>query len=384
MTVIPTRRVLIILLTLLMAGGVGLWYWTARSESRHERYKTQPIDRGDIVQNISANGTLNPVVLVNVGTQVSGTVYKLFADFNDRVKEGQILVELDPSLFQAQLHQSEASVLNAQVALTVAQNKMARNVALKEQGFISPDALDVIVQQLEAARAQLAVNRAQLARDRTSLNYTIIRSPISGVVIARNVDIGQTVAASFQTPTLFQIAKDLRQMQIDTSVAEADIGHLHLGQTVNFTVDAFQDREFTGTVEQVRLNPTIQQNVVSYNVIVAVSNDDGVLLPGMTANVRFTVNQKKAVLRVPNAALRYKPSGDDADAAMPSAKPPGKHVLYRLEDGKPIAISIKTAVSDNNYTEVLEGDIKEGDKVIVREVGEKGEKSGSKLRFRMF
>ena len=191
------------------------------------------------------------------------------------------------------------AVLNAQVALRVAENKMARNVALKEQGFISPDALDVFEQQLEAARAQLAVSKAQLGRDRTSLNYTIIRSPISGVVIARNVDIGQTVAASFQTPVLFQIAKDLKQMQIYTSVAEADIGHLNLGTPVTFTVDAFQDREFRGVVGQVRLNPTILQNVVSYNVIVNVSNDDGLLLPGMTANVRFTVNQKKAVLRAP-------------------------------------------------------------------------------------
>jgi len=364
--------------------GAGLWYLATKSESRHERYKTQPIDRGDIIQNISANGTLNPVVLVNVGTQVSGTVYKLFADFNDQVKKGQILVELDPSLFEAQLRQSEASVLTAQVALKVAENKMVRNVALKEQGFISPDALDVVTQQLEAARAQLAVSSAQLARDRTSFNYTIIRSPISGVVIARNIDVGQTVAASFQTPTLFQIAKDLRQMQIDTSVAEADIGHLHLGQTVNFSVDAFQDREFTGTVEQVRLNPVIQQNVVSYNVIVAVSNDDGVLLPGMTANVRFTVNQKKGVLRVPNAALRFKPAGEDADTAAAAARPPGKHMLYRLEDGKPVSINVKTGVSDNNYTEILEGDVAEGDRIIVRDVGEKGEKSGSKLKFRMF
>jgi HlyD family secretion protein len=362
----------------------GLWYWTAKSEARHERYKTQSIGRGDIIQNISANGTLNPVVLVNVGTQVSGTVYKLFANFNDQVKEGQILVELDPSLFEAQLRQSEASVLNAQVALKVAESKMTRNAALKERGFISPDALDVITQQLEAARAQLAVSKAQFARDRTSLNYTVIRSPISGVVISRNVDIGQTVAASFQTPTLFQIAQDLRQMQIDTSVAEADIGHLHLGQAVSFSVDAFQDREFTGTVEQVRLNPTIQQNVVSYNVIVAVSNDDGVLLPGMTANVRFTVNQKKAVLRVPNAALRYKPAGEDTDAVPAAARLSGKQALYRLEGDKPVFTSVKTGISDNNYTEILGGDVKEGDKVIVRDAGEKGEKPGSKLRFRMF
>jgi HlyD family secretion protein len=376
-----SRRALIITLALLITAA-GLWYWTVKSESRPERYKTQPIDRGDIVHSISANGTLNPVVLVNVGTQVSGTVYKLFADFNDRVEKGEILVELDPALFEAQLGQSKAAVLNAEVALRVAENKMARNTALKEQGFISPDALDVVVQQLEAARAQLAVNKAQLERDRTSLNYTIIRSPISGVVIARNVDIGQTVAASFQTPVLFQIAKDLKQMQIDTSVAEADIGHLRLGQAVTFTVDAFQDREFSGAVEQVRLNPTIQQNVVSYNVIVNVANDEGLLLPGMTANVRFTINRKKAVLRAPNAALRFRPVGEEAGPTV-STKLAGSPTLYRLEDGKAVPVIVGIGVSDSNYTEILGDSVKEGDKVIVREVGEK-EKSGSKLRFRMF
>jgi HlyD family secretion protein len=376
-----SRRTLVIILALLTIGA-GFWYWTTKNESRPERYKTQPLDRGDIIHSISANGTLNPVVLVNVGTQVSGTVYKLFADFNDRVEKGEILVELDPALFEAQLGQSKAAVLNAQVALRVAENKMTRNVALKEQGFISPDALDVVVQQLEAARAQLAVNRAQLERDRTSLNNSIIRSPISGVVIARNVDIGQTVAASFQTPVLFQIAKDLKQMQIDTSVAEADIGHLQLGQPVTFGVDAFQDREFNGTVEQVRLNPTIQQNVVSYNVIVKVANDEGLLLPGMTANVRFTVNRKKAVLRAPNAALRFRPGGEDADPPV-STRLAGSQMLYLLDDGKPAAVNVGTGASDSNHTEILGDSVKEGDKVIVREVGEK-EKSRSKLKFRMF
>jgi HlyD family secretion protein len=325
---------------------------------------------------------LNPVVLVNVGTQVSGTVYKLFANFNDQVEKGDVLVELDPSLFEAQLRQSEAAVLNAEVALRVAENKMSRNIALKEQGFISADALDLVEQQLEAARAQLAVSRAQLKRDRTSLNYTVIRSPISGVVIARNVDIGQTVAASFQTPTLFQIAKDLKQMQIDTSVAEADIGHLRLGQTVAFTVDAFQEREFSGTVQQVRLNPTIQQNVVSYNVIVNVANDEGLLLPGMTANVRFTANQKNGVLRAPNAALRFRPAGEETDSAA-TTRQAARHVLYRLEDGKPAPVSIGTGVSDSIHTEILGDSVREGDKVIVRDLGDK-EKSGNKLRFRMF
>ncbi|SCY25174.1 efflux RND transporter periplasmic adaptor subunit [Nitrosospira sp. Nsp13] len=382
MTSFPRARLLVLIVALLSAL-IGFWYWQTKPGSNQERYKTQTVDRGDIVQNISANGTLNPVVLVNVGTQVSGTVYKLYADFNDTVEEGQILVELDPSLFQAQLRQSEANVINARTALKLANNKMTRNRALVEQGFISPDALDAVEQILEGARAQLAVSEAQLARDRTNLNYSVIRSPISGVVIARNVDIGQTVAASFQTPVLFQIAKDLRQMQIDTSVAEADIGQLHLGQVVNFTVDAFQEREFTGTVKQVRLNPTIQQNVVSYNVVVAVENDEGVLLPGMTANVRFTVNQKKDVLRIPNAALRYKPAENDSDAVTPAARQPGRQMVYRLEEGKAVPVSIKTGIADNSFTEILGDAIKPGDKLIIREVADK-DKSGSKLRFRMF
>ncbi|MDN5880863.1 MAG: efflux RND transporter periplasmic adaptor subunit [Nitrosospira sp.] len=382
MALIPRTRLPVFILALLLTAA-GLWYWQTQPDSRQERYKTQAVDRGDIVQNISANGTLNPVVLVNVGTQVSGTVFRLHTDFNDRVEAGQILAELDPSLFRAQLRQAEANVTNAQTALKLAEKKMARNRALTEQGFISPDALDAIEQQLEAARAQLAVSSAQRDRDRANLNYSVIRSPISGVVIARNVDIGQTVAASFQTPTLFQIARDLRQMQIDTSVAEADIGQLHLGQTVHFTVDAYPEREFTGTVKQVRLNPTIQQNVVSYNVVVAVTNDDGILLPGMTANVRFTVNKKHDVLRVPNASLRFKPPEAESDSVMTAAAQPGERVVYQLKEGKPIPVSVKTGIADYNFTEIVEGEIRQGDKVIIREIADK-EKSGSKFRFRMF
>jgi HlyD family secretion protein len=274
-------------------------------------------------------------------------------------------------------------VANANVALKLAQRRMARNRALVEKGFISGDALDAVEQQLEVARAQLAVDNAQLARDRTNLDYSVIRSPISGVVIARNVDVGQTVAASFQTPTLFQIANDLRQMQIDTSVAEADIGQLHLDQIVHFTVDAFQEREFTGVVKQLRLNPTIQQNVVSYNVVVAVNNDDETLLPGMTANVRFTVDEKRNVLRVPNAALRYKPSGTNADSTPASKSPEGKRLLYRLEGSNRIPAYVKTGIADNNFAEIIDGEIREGDELIVREISEK-DKSGSKFRFRMF
>ncbi len=376
-----SRTKLLVIVAMLLLAAIAVWYWGSKSESKQERYKTQVVDRGDIVQSISANGTLNPVELVNVGTQVSGTIFKMYADFNDQIKVGQVLAELDPALFRAQLQQSEANVMNARAVLKLAENKMARNLTLKEQGFISSDALNVFEQQLDAARAQLALSTAQLARDRANLDYSVIKSPISGVVVARNVDLGQTVAASFQTPVLFQIAKDLRQMQIDTSVAEADIGQLRLGQQANFTVDAFHEREFTGTVKQVRLNPTIQQNVVTYNVVVTVANDDGALLPGMTANVRFAVNQKNAALRVPNAALRYKPT--DADADIATARQPGKPALYRLENDKPVLVSVRTGIADGSFTEIIEGGIKEGDKLIVRETANK-DKSGSNFKLRMF
>jgi HlyD family secretion protein len=376
-----SRNRLPLIVAILLLSVTGIWYWSGKSESKQDRYKIQVVDRGDIVQSISANGTLNPVELVNVGTQVSGTVSKIYVDFNDQIEEGQVLAELDPALFRAQLQQAEANVMNAQASLKLAENKMARNLALKEQGFISSDGLNMFEQQLDAARAQLALSKAQLARDRANFYYSVIKSPISGVVVARNVEIGQTVAAVFQTPVLFQIAKDLRQMQIDTSVAEADIGQLRLGQQANFTVDAFHEREFSGTVKQVRLNPSIQQNVVTYNVVVTVANEDGALLPGMTANVRFAVNQKDSVLRAPNAALRYKPSDADTDGAP--TRQPSKSVLYRLEGGKPVPVNVKTGIADGAFTEITEGGIKEGDKLVVREAANK-DKSGSNFKLRMF
>lgn len=381
----PTSRSRLPLIILLLLGAAAaVWYYQGSNPgSRQERYKTRAADRGDITQTISANGTLNPVVLVNVGTQVSGTVFRMYADFNAEVKAGQVLAELDPSLFKAQLQQSRANMANAEAALNLAKNRMTRNSTLKETGFISDDALDAIRQQMEAARAQLAVSTAQYTRDRTNLDYSIIRSPISGVVIARNVDLGQTVAASFQTPTLFQIAGDLHQMQIDTSVAEADIGQLQIGQRANFTVDAFHDREFTGAVRQIRLNPAILQNVVTYNVVVAVSNDENLLMPGMTASVRFAVGHKSNVLRVPNTALRFKledAESDAADVATPKSADP---VLYRLENKKPAPVTVKTGMTDGTYTEITGGALKEGDPLVIRETGGK-EKAGSNFRVRMF
>lgn len=383
MLTVSIKRIVIVLI---LVSVTAAYYWISggKKESKENQYKTRSIERGDIIQTISANGTLTPVVLVNVGTQVSGTVAKLYADYNDHVEVGQILAELDPALLRAQLQQSKANLLNAQVTVRIAESKLKRHQLLKEKDFISLEALQMIEQEMEVARAQLAVNKAQVERDQTNLNYSVIRSPISGVVIARNVDIGQTVAANFQTPILFQIAKDLRQMQINISVAEADIGQLHLGQLINFTVDAFQQREFTGTVKQVRLNPTIQENVVTYNVVAMVDNDDETLLPGMTANINFVVNKNNDVLRVPNAALRYKPKDIESNSERSKqTKSTNQSVVYLLSGNQPTPVNVIAGITDGNFTEIITGEIKAGDKVIISEVVDKKE-SESKFKLRVF
>lgn len=373
----------IILALILISVIAAYWHNDGKKESNESQYRTRDIERGDIIQTISANGTLTPVILVNVGTQVSGTVAKLYADYNDHVETGQILAELDPALLRAQLQQSRANLLSAQTALKIAESKLKRHRILKEKEFISPEALEITEQEVETARAQLAISKAQIDRDQANLNYSVIRSPISGVVIARDVDIGQTVAANFQTPTLFQIAKDLRQMQINISVAEADIGQLHIGQLINFTVDAFQQRKFTGTVKQIRLNPTIQENVVTYNVVALVDNDDEALLPGMTANIHFVVMQKNDALRVPNAALRYQPKNAELSESGGITKPVHQPTLYLLSQGKPAPVNVITGISDGNFTEIVHGEVKAGDKVIISEVTDKKE-SESKFKLRVF
>jgi HlyD family secretion protein len=385
------------------------------------------IDRGTIAQRITANGTLNPVTVVNVGTQISGTVTKLHADYNSTVKAGQVLAELDPSLLKAQIAQSEANRRSAEATLKLAQATLARNKSLRDKGFISDSALDSANKDLDAAYAQIAMLKAQLDRDRTNLGYSVIRSPINGIVVDRTIDVGQTVAASFQTPTLFKIAKDLHAMQIDTSVAEADIANIKAGMPVSFSVDAFRDRDFTGIVRVIRLNPTVQQNVVTYNVVIDVKNDTGILLPGMTAQVNIVTQRRDNVLRVPNVALRFKPS-DDADvkparpdkgdaaksaksgvvetpsadkgpvlatsattagappAAPKAAKGPavadsgdapmgrfgpirrGARVYRLNEAGELEPIEIRTGIADTRFTEIVGDTLKEGEAIVVREV----------------
>ncbi|HMU63519.1 MAG: efflux RND transporter periplasmic adaptor subunit [Nitrosomonas sp.] len=360
-------------------------YTRNHQPSAKEIYKTRLVDRGDVIQVISANGTLTPLELVNVGTQVSGTVAKIYVDFNDQVKKGQILAELDQALLRAQLLQSEANYQSAQATLNITQNKALRGRTLLQKGFISKEALDDLEQQLVLAKAQVAISKATVERDRANLNYSVIRSPISGVVVARDINVGQTVAANFQTPILFQIAEDLYQMQINISVAEADIGQIQTTQEITFNVDAFQEREFTASVKQIRLNPTIQENVVTYNVVAAVENRDGILLPGMTANVRFVINHKRDVLRISNAALRYKPNRDEAQISGVNQAPQGTQ-LYRLKNQAQQPVQVTTGVTDGHMTEIVSGDLNVGDEIIVSDSksSKSKESSASNFRFRMF
>jgi len=396
-----------ILLISLVLGALGAtaWWLVPKSVAPEKRYATASLERGAITQTVSANGTLNPVKLVNVGSQVSGIVKKLYADFNDHVKAGQVLLELDPALTQAQLQQSMANVSSANASLELALANEARVRKLYEQDYVSRQELDQVVQALKTAQAQVALAQAQAVRDRTNLAYTVIRSPVTGVVVSREVDLGQTVAASFQTPNLFKIAQDLSKMQIDSSYAEADVGHIREGQPANFRVDAFPNRSFRGEVRQVRLNPTTQQNVVTYNVVISVDNSDRILMPGMTAYVSITVDQRKDALLVPNAALRFRPSepvpgqdktsgesrqneGKPRDAKSPDGKSPdvktqdahkamhGKDkgeaspmigTVYMLENGRPKPVRVTIGITDNRFTEVVSGDLKEGSAVIVED-----------------
>lgn len=402
---LSTTKILVVILLGAIAAGAGVWaYRDKAAQAPERRYRVQEVAKGDVTQTVSANGTLNPVTLVNVGTQVSGTVRKLYVDFNDKVEKGQPLLELDQSLLAAQARQSQANVANIAASLDLARANEARMKALLEKEYVSRQDYDQALQARKSAEAQLAQARAAADKDRVNLNYTVITSPVSGVVVDRVVDLGQTVAASFQTPVLIKIAQDLSKMAIDTSFAEADIGSIREGQKVRFTVDAFPNRSFQGAVQQIRLNPTNQQNVVTYNVRVAVDNPDQILLPGMTAYVNIAVARRSDVLVVPNAALRFKPSEPkekkDADRAAerpagPGGGAPGAEgggrkkrdtasgTVQVLENGELKAIPVQLGITDNRNTEVVGGDLKPGDKVVVGE-NVNGGKSGGSVGMRLF
>ena len=384
---ITSKTTLIIALIAVAATAFGAWRLFDRNGAE-EKYRTAPAKMGDITQTVSANGTLNPVVLVSVGTQVSGTVKKLYVDFNDHVKAGQILLELDPALLQAQVRQDEANVRSAQASLELAIPNEQRNLTLWQEDSTARLTVDQAIQARKSAQAQLDLARAQLAKDRTNLAYSVIRSPVSGVVVNRTVDLGQTVAASFQTPTLFLIAQDLRNMQIDSSFAEADVGSIKVGQPVQFTVDAFPDRAFSAKVKQIRLNATTQQNVVTYDVVVAVDNPEQVLMPGMTAYVNVIVAQHRNVLLIPNAALRFKPAEDSRVTAKgnpPADKAQGRTgTVYVLAQKLLTAVPVRIGISDGRFTEVIAGNVKDADLLVVGTMEAAADQSQSTLRMRLF
>lgn len=352
----------------------SFWWWPKQGKIDN-RFATEKIERGALTQSVAANGTLNPVVLVNVGSQISGIVKSINADFNDQVKAGQILLALDPSLSQAQVQQSAASVASARASLDLALANEKRMRDLFAQEFAAKQDLQTAVQALKAAQAQLALTEAQALRDRTNLDYTVIRSPVSGIVVSRQIDVGQTVAASFTAPVLFQIAKDLTKMQINSNFAEADIGNIRPEQVANFTVDAFPGQPFSGKVRQVRLNPTTLQNVVTYNVVIDVDNLGNRLLPGMTAYVNVVTAQKTDILKVPNAALRFRPATGlmpkrDTEKRERKSSPPGtlRGSVMRLIKGELKSVPLLLGSSDGKFTEVIEGELKAGDAVVVEDL----------------
>lgn len=375
----------------LMTIVAGVWaYQTWHKPDDSQRYRTQTLSRGDLSQSVTATGTLNPVRVVSVGTQVSGIVKKLYVDFNDEVKQGQILLELDPDLLNAKLQQSQASLNSAKAKLSLAQSKTQRLRGLFKQGYLSQQELDEAETDLAANLAQYAQIQAQVQSDKVNLENTIIRSPVSGVVINREIDEGQTVAASFQTPTLIKIAQDLSKMQINANFSEADLGKLKEGQAATFRVDAFAQRQFDGQIRQIRLNPTTQQNVVTYDVVINVDNPDLALLPGMTAYVDIILEQRNEALLLPNAALRFKPdtSSDKNTAANNDKNKPRKGTgenrgmakVYILEQGKPKEIKVKVGISNGKFTEVLSNELKEGNAVIVNDSQAKNAKNDNAMR----
>jgi HlyD family secretion protein len=345
-------------------------------------YRTEQVTRGGIRETVTATGTVNPVTTVQVGTQVSGTIKEIFVDFNSLVRKGQLIAQIDPAFFETQLAQARANADRARAGLRDAERILNQNKALYPKNLIAKNDYDASVTAQESAAAQLAQAEAALRAAETNLSYTKIYSPVDGVVISRSVDVGQTVAASFQTPTLFTIAEDLTKMQINTNVAESDIGRVQVGQAVEFTVDAYPDTNFQGRVWQVRRAPITVQNVVTYDVVVQVPNRDLKLMPGMTANVTVVITTKEDVLRIPNAALRFRPPADPAaskagtDAGAGEQKAPSGPAVWVLEKGKPKRMGITPGISDGIWTEVVAGDLKQEHQVIV-EAAAKNKAAGS-------
>jgi HlyD family secretion protein len=412
----------IVVAVVVVAGGVfGWWRMRQARATAQVLYVTSQVDRGRIVAKVTASGTLSAIVTVQVGSQVSGRVAALYADWNSQVKKGQLVAKIDPQLFQATVQQARANLVAAQGNLAKvkaqavdAERQYKRNVILAERKLIAQADLDTSQSTFDADKAAVDAAagtveqaRAQLNSSEVNLAYTDIISPTDGTVIARNVDVGQTVAASLQAPTLFLIAEDLRKMQVDTSVAEADIGKLQTGMKATFTVDAYPNERFTGAVRQVRNNPQTVQNVVTYDAVIDVANPDLKLKPGMTANCTFVWAERGDVLRIPNAVMRFRPPAELLARLNPGAGPsqggtgataeaaqsggarrkapasggidPNRKTVWVLRNGQPLPVVIKSGVSDGSLTEVVEGELSQGDLVITDMSG--GSSTGQQAGF---
>ena len=359
---------------LLLPLALAVAWWWAAYRTTPPSYLTAAVTRGDVTRAVTATGTVNPVLTIIVGSYVSGVIQQISCDYNTAVKQGQVCARIDPRPYQAVVDQDQANLDVAKAQLGKDQSALAyaklndeRNRKLAVHNYASQDAADNARSLYEQAAAQVALDQAaieqrqaELAASRINLGYTSIVSPVDGTVVSRNVTIGQTVAATFQTPILFLIATDLTQMEVDTNVSESDIGGMKAGLRASFTVDAFPGRAFHGEVAQVRQSPQTVQNVVTYDVVVGVANTDLSLKPGMTAAVDIVIAQRQNVLRVPDQALRYTPAGV-------AAAPAGTARVWVLRDGKPVAVPIVTGLDDDTNTAVVEGDLHPGEAVILGE-----------------
>ncbi len=370
-------------IVLAIAGG-GLWYWGS-SGAPPVQYKTAVVDQGPITAIVTATGTINPVVSVQVGSQVSGKVSRLFADFNSQVVTGQILAQIDQKPFKARLSQARAAVKSAKgnigkakVLATQRKREFDRMAALRPQAYVSQADVDLAdtnyrdaAADVEVLQAQLDQAQAALASAELDLGYTTIYSPVDGIVVSRNVDVGQTLAATFQTPILFVIAQDLTRMQVNANVSEADIGGVHEGTEAHFRVDAYPKQFFEGVVTQVRNAPINLQNVVTYDVVITVSNPDLKLKPGMTANVTIVTAQKDDPLRVPNGALRFRMPNVPVDRKA-------SRVWVLDQNNQPHQVEVTTGIADSLSTEIVGSSLSRGDRVIVG-IESEGEQAQKKL-----
>ena len=371
------KKILIgIIILIIIAAGVFVLF---RDKEPEIKFRTINVSKGDIREIVTASGTVNAVTTVLVGTQVSGTIKNIYVDFNSQVKKDQLIVQIDPAIFEAQVEQARANLLSARAnlekadaALVDAKRTFDRTKELYQRNLIARSELDTAETNHETSKAQVEVAKAQIVQTEaalklaeTNLKYTRIVSPVDGIVVSRNVDVGQTVAASFQTPTLFTIAQDLTKMQINTNVDEADIGKIKMGQPVEFNVDAYPEIIFNGKVWQIRIAPITVQNVVTYDVVIKMDNPELKLKPGMTANVSILTAVKKDILKIPNAAMRFRPS----DKNKVNAQQKGFGV-WQLVNGEPNRIPVSAGISDGSFTEVISGDIREGQEIIIESLDE--------------